>query len=226
MIAIAIIVLLLWWLISSFACAKANDSASQNSAATSAAGTAASSEGRVSFVAVGDNLPNAPIGHYADRCAGEEGDGTYDYRPIFAQLKPYVEAADLAYISEEVALNGNDIGPQSYPSFNVTDEMSDAVIDAGFDLVATASNHSYDWGHANGVAHAVALWDSKPVAVKGMATNAEQANTIPQIERNGITFSFLSYTYGLNGYEDLGLPWYTVNLMDPDRITADVKRAK
>ena len=59
---------------------------------------------KVSFVGVGDNLPDDHIGWYADSLAGTEDDGVYDYRPIYKPIESYVQDADLAYINEEVHL--------------------------------------------------------------------------------------------------------------------------
>lgn len=183
-------------------------------------------ESRVSFVAVGDNLPNDVIGAYADTCAGETGDGQYDYRPLYQHIKPYIEDADLAYIKQETHLGGDEFGPRGWPSFNTTDSMADAVVDAGFDLVASASNHSYDWGTYGAVEHSRSVWNAQPVAFTGTAANEEEANTIPVVERNGITFSLLDYTYGVNGFTQADLPSYAVNFIDEARIRTDVARAQ
>lgn len=182
-------------------------------------------DARVSFVAVGDNLPETSIGAYADACAGEAGDGLYDYRPIYAAVKPYVESADLAYIKQETHLGGDEIGPRGWPSFNTTDAMADAIVDAGFDLVASASNHAYDWGYFGAVEHSRSVWNQKPVAFIGTAVNEEEAQAIPVVERNGISFALLDYTYGVNGYAQGDLPAYAVNFIDEERIAADVARA-
>ena len=179
---------------------------------------------KVSFVGVGDNLPDDHIGWYADSLAGTEDDGVYDYRPIYKPIESYVQDADLAYINEEVHLGGNEIGPQGYPSFNVTDSMIDALIDVGFDFFATASNHCYDWGH-DALAHSVGILEGKGVAFTGTATNEEQYNRIVTLERNGITFALLNYTYGVNAYTEADLPQYAVNFIDDARIANDVARA-
>ena len=147
-------------------------------------------DARVSFVAVGDNLPETSIGAYADACAGEAGDGLY-----------------------------------GWPSFNTTDAMADAIVDAGFDLVASASNHAYDWGYFGAVEHSRSVWNQKPVAFTGTAANEEEAQAIPVVERNGISFALLDYTYGVNGYAQGDLPSYAVNFIDEERIAADVARA-
>lgn len=181
---------------------------------------------RVTFVAVGDNLPDEDIGSYADDCAGKKGDGDYDYTPIYQYIKPLVEAADLAYMKQETHCGGDDIGPKGYPSFNTTDQMADAVIDTGFDLIGSASNHCYDWGYFGANKHSRELWASKEVAYTGTATSEEQAQQLAIVQRNGITFCLLDYTYGVNAYEEEDLPAGTTNFIDKDRITADVQRAK
>ena len=181
---------------------------------------------RVSFVAVGDNLPNDRIGYYADAQAGDLYDDEYDYTPIFAQIKPYIQAADIAYINQETHCGGSYIGPRGYPSFNTTDEMADAVVDTGFDFVASATNHSYDWGYYGALEHSVEVWEDQPVAFTGTAVTEEQYERIAVIECDGITFALLNYTYGVNSFDEEDLPDYAVNFMDEDKITADVERAK
>ena len=181
---------------------------------------------RVSFVAVGDNLPDDLIGYWADAQAGEEGDGTYDYTGLYRFIRPYVATADLAYMKQETHVGGDVIGPRGYPSFNTTDEMADAVVDTGFDLVASASNHAYDWGLYDALQHSVSLWETKPVVFTGTSVTEEQYNRIARVECNGITFALLDYTYGVNWPDNMELPEHSINFIDEDRIKADVARAK
>ncbi|MDR1713525.1 MAG: CapA family protein, partial [Coriobacteriales bacterium] len=102
-------------------------------------------EYRVHFLAVGDNLIDDALSSYADGQAGEMGDGLFDFSPIYAPVAPYVRAADLAYINNETHL-WDAVSPRGYPSFNAPEAVAPAVVGAGFDLVASATNHSYDWG--------------------------------------------------------------------------------
>ncbi len=180
----------------------------------------------VHFVAVGDNLPEEQIGAWADAQDGTTGDGKYDYTALYAPIKSYIESADLAYVKEETHCGGDDIGPKGYPSFNTTDAMADAIVDTGFDLVGSASNHSYDWGYFGANDHSCELWKTKDVVFTGTADSAADAAKIATIERNGITFALLDYTYGVNGYEQSDLPSYAVNFIDKDRIASDVATAK
>ena len=196
------------------------------STADDAGAAAEPASGRVHFVAVGDNLPEDRIGAWADAQAGTTGDGVYDYTAIYEPIKGYIESADLAYVKEETHCGGDDIGPAGYPSFNTTDAMADALVATGFDLVGSASNHSYDWGYFGTNDHSCALWKKKNVVFTGTASSEADASRIATIERNGITFALLDYTYGVNGYEASDLPSYAVNFIDKNRIAADVSRAR
>ena len=224
LIAMAVVfVLAVGGLISSCA-PSSTDGAGANAEAD--AQNAAVSPATVHFVAVGDNLPEEQIGAYADAQAGTTGDGEYDYTSIYENIKPIIESADLAYVKEETHCGGDDIGPKGYPSFNTTDSMADALVDTGFDLVGSASNHSYDWGYFGANDHSCELWKTRDVVFTGTADCAEDAAKIATIERNGITFALLDYTYGVNGYEESDLPSYAVNFIDKDRIASDVKKAR
>ncbi len=186
----------------------------------------AATSGHVSFVAVGDNLPDIVLADYADACAGETGDGLYDYSPLYAPLKTHIEAADLAYVKEETHLGGDEIGPRGWPSFNTTDSMADALVDTGFDLVGSATNHSYDWGTFGALEHSREVWNAQPVTFTGTASSQEEADELALRECNGITFALLDYTYGVNGFDQSDLPAYAVNFIDEQRIRDDVARAK
>lgn len=182
-------------------------------------------ESTVSFVAVGDNLPEIEIAVYADASSGTVGDGVYDYTPIYSAIKPYIENVDLAFIDFEVHAGGDDIGPRGWPSFNTTSSMVDAVYDTGFDLIASATNHSYDWAE-DALVHSANLWKQKDVLFTGTAVSPEDAATIKTYEKGGIVFSLLNYTYGVNGYDEAEIPSYAVNYMHEDRIRADIAAAR
>ena len=58
----------------------------------------------------------------------------------------------------------------------------------------------------------------------GVFDSQEERDAIPVIERDGVTFSFLAYTYGTNGIEpDVS---YRLNYFDEALITQDIERAK
>ena len=94
------------------ACAVRSCSA-ENEPAPGASATAAQTTSTVSFVAVGDNLPETVLAEYAWALGGDH----YDFRPIYEFVEPAIAAADIAYVKQEVHLDDR-IGPHGYPSFN------------------------------------------------------------------------------------------------------------
>lgn len=192
----------------------------KNETAPGASATAAQTTSTVSFVAVGDNLPETVLAEYAWAQGGDH----YDFRPIYEFVEPAIAAADIAYVKQEVHLDDS-IGPHGYPSFNAPESLADDLISVGFDVIGSASNHIYDWGYFGACARNREVWNSKNVVFAGSNLNAEEAETIATFEKGGIRFAFLDYTYGVNGYSPSDLDWWEVNFISEDRLKRDVARA-
>lgn len=178
----------------------------------------------VSFVGVGDNLIHEMIYVQADKAVGEMNDGKYDFTPMYKHVKEDIEKADLAYIDQESIIGGDQLGISGYPTFNSPDQVARDVAATGFDLVNTANNHCLDM-YQEGIDHSSEIWkEQKGIITAGTYTSQEDRDTIRIIERNGIRFSFLAYTYGTNGIE---APHnYSVAYFDEDQIKKDVAAAK
>ena len=148
---------------------------------------------KLSLVMVGDNLIHDKIYCYAKTADG------YDFRPILSKIKPIVSAYDVAYYNQETILGGSALGVSSYPSFNSPQEVGDAMVDAGFNLVSLATNHTLDRG-IKAVLASRTYWDSQDgvLAVGSYASWADRDKVVVK-EKNGITYTLLNYTYGTNG---------------------------
>src|SRR5690606_4745531 len=114
----------------------------------------------VRLVAVGDNLIHSNVYEAAVI------DNSYDFHPMFEDIKPYIKTFDLAFVNQETILGGSEIGLSSYPCFNSPYEVGDALVDAGFNLISIANNHTLDRGE-KGVLNALDYWDSKDVIYSG-----------------------------------------------------------
>lgn len=73
-------------------------------------------------------------------------DGTRNYDFLFKDILDYIDAADISIINQESPIGGNERGFSGYPAFNSPTEVADAIAKAGFDVVLTATNHTYDQG--------------------------------------------------------------------------------
>lgn len=180
----------------------------------------------VSIVAVGDNLVSDSVLATALR----NGGGKYDFSSVFEKMKPDFQAADIAIINQETMLGGKKFEYQGYPLFNTPNSMGQAVIDAGFDIVQCASNHSMDT-KVEGMQHAIKYWKKHKdkIMMTGLNENEEAYHTIPIYECKGIKFAVLNYTYGLNGFKVPDEYSYIVNLMDDkhwDKVKSDIEKAE
>jgi len=173
------------------------------------------------FVAVGDVMM-----HDGQIWAGyDEATGTFDYTEFFHVVKDEISAADIAMADLETTLAGKEQKYTGYPMFNSPDEIADALKDAGFDIIVTSNNHSLDRG-AKGALRTIQILKERGLAPLGTYSSEEEREQILIKEVNGISFAFLSYTYGTNGIPIPENMPYLVNLIDEEQILSDIKRAK
>jgi poly-gamma-glutamate capsule biosynthesis protein CapA/YwtB (metallophosphatase superfamily) len=180
--------------------------------------------GDLTLVASGDVLPHGPV----LRRAGEDGaraGQAYDFRPMFAELRPLVAGADLAVCHLEVPLSRDGRNIASWPSFNAPPQLATALRWAGYDACSTASNHAMDRGPA-GVAATLEVLDRAGLRHDGTARDAAEAAASTVVDVRGLPVGLLSYAYGLNGGRlPSGRPWL-VDLIDPARILEDARAAR
>ncbi len=176
---------------------------------------------KVTLVAVGDNLI-----HNTLIDAGKGSDGGLDYTSFYANIKKDISSADIAVINQETMLGGAEFEYSGYPQFNTPWEVGEAAIDAGFDIFTCATNHSMDVGF-KGIEQECKFFDAHPeVTHIGTNDTEEEYNTVVYYEKNNIKFAVLNYTYGTNGISlPEGKSW-CVNMMDKEKITADVTAAR
>lgn len=163
----------------------------------------------LSLVMVGDSLIHDKIYNEALKYGNGE---YYDFKPMLSLIKPIVSEYDLAYYNQETILGGSEIGVSSYPSFNSPYEVGDAMVDAGFNLISLATNHTLDRGE-KAIVNSRNYWDSrKDVLAVGSYTSIEDRERIRVMKKNDITYTMLNYTYGMNGIKVPGGKEYLVNV--------------
>ena len=202
---------------------KANNSDNNSKVATSA-GVQEEKTTSVSLVMVGDNLIHSSVYRDANRLAG--GGNNYDFKPIIEYIKEKVQNYDLAYYNQETVLGGTELGLSDYPTFNSPQEAGDAMIDAGFNIVSLATNHTMDRGE-KAILSSIEYWKKHDdVLAVGTYTSEEERNTVQIREKNGIKYAMLSYTYGTNGINVPAGKDYLVNVWPTDLNINDPSRDK
>ncbi|MBO5196757.1 MAG: CapA family protein [Clostridia bacterium] len=179
-------------------------------------------DGIVSILMAGDVLLHDKVAN-----SGKMNDGTYNYDHMFSNVRSDIENADIAIVNQEVILGGRDLGLSGYPSFNGAFEVGDAIVSSGFDVVLHATNHALDKGK-KGLLSCISFWEETypEIAYLGISDTKEKSEEIYVVEKEGIRFAILNYTYGTNGIPLPSDMPYCVNILNKDRIKDDVSRAK
>ena len=181
-------------------------------------------EYHASVFMVGDALIHSAV--YTD---AKKADGTYDFKPMLELIKPISSKYDLVYYNQETILGGTELGLSNYPRFNSPYEVGDAFIDAGFNMVSLATNHTMD-KNEQGVINSVNYWKKQKdkVVYSGQWISAEdREKEVAQVyEKNGIKYAFLSYTTWTNGLETPVGKEYLNNVYSDEKAAADIAKVK
>ena len=176
---------------------------------------------KVNIIAVGDNLI-----HNSVLKSGKINDSTYNFNRLFDVMKNDFQEADIAVINQETILGGSFKPYDGYPNFNSPNELGDAMVKAGFDVILQASNHTLDVG-VKGITNCIDYWKKqKGITYLGINESEKEKANVKIIKKNGIKIALLNYTYGLNGHilpEDKS---YLVNLIDTALIIKHLQKAE
>ena len=151
--------------------------------------------------AQGDLLMHKPI--FDDRSIVKQKDGSYDFDSVFKYFTEILQGYDYAIANLETTFGGDKFPYQGNPSFNCPDPFLDSVVDAGYDMLMTANNHSNDTLQA-GILRTLEQVRGAGLGTIGTRLNEEEKRW-SMAEVNGIKIGMLCYTYS-SGLSDKGIP--------------------
>jgi len=189
----------------------------------------------ISFMAVGDNLIHANI------WMGAQAHGTaerkYDFRPMYEELVPFIEAADVAFINQETVMAGDSkYGITAYPSFNSPQQLGLDIAELGFDVVNVATNHIIDKGES-GYKDFLDFMHTLPFTTIGGYYNKADHDNIRVTEVEGVKIAWLSFVEHTNvnslpsgsemfiPYSGEGISQWDAHVVDREFIISSVEAA-
>ncbi len=172
------------------------------------------------MIMVGDVLIHIPV--YKDAYK----DGVYDFTKMIDRIKPIIKEHDLAFYNQETVLGGVELGLSSYPRFNFPQEVGDAMIDAGFNLVSLANNHTIDRGEKVTLSSSNYFKKHSHVLTAGSYSSFDDKLENRIFEKNGITYALLAYTEGTNGIPVPKGKEYLVDVYNEEKVKNDVERLR
>ena len=168
--------------------------------------------------------------------ARNEEAGNYDFSFSFPAVSAMFNAVDIVCGNLEGTLPGKDvdryssrqIAPYGVMRFGAPDAFAQALVDAGFNFLSTANNHSTDYGAA-GIISTIDVLDEHGLYHTGTYRSAEARKKPCIIEVNGIRVGFVATTTVFN--EGPGITSEERNEMLSrmqffDRIVEDIENCK
>jgi len=121
---------------------------------------------------------------------------------VFANLETPIDKTKPVSMVPEVMLNdmhfnGNE---EMFEIFNGNGKFK------GYDVLSVANNHSLDQGK-EGLHNTMKFLQEKNILTSGAAFSSDTINDFPIIQRKGISFAFLAYTFSLNKFSCGDEPW-------------------
>lgn len=176
---------------------------------------------QIDLVMIGDILQHSGVFE-----SGYQDDGTRNYDHIFANIGSELAGADIKVVNQETLLGGEAFEFSGYPTFNGPQEMGDAEVNAGFNVILRATNHALDYGY-EGLHSEMSYWHTQhpDIAVIGAIDPEDTSASLDDMyvfEKDGFKVALLNYTYDLNGFED---PKNAVSLLTEEHVRKTVTAA-
>ena len=153
------------------------------------------------------------------------GNNKYEFKPMFEEIKPFVQEYDLAFYNQETIIGGKELGLSTYPRFNSPEEIGDALVDAGFNIVSLANNHTLDRGE-KAILNSWDYWQKKKVVIAGSYPSQEERDKIRVYEKNNIRYTLLAYTTSTNGLKTPNGKEYLVNVYSDEIVKEDIEKVR
>lgn len=195
----------------------------------------------ITIAAVGDFLMKPRIIASA-KVPGERRYRLFD--DIFDQVAPFLRNADFTIGNLETTFSGTHIvskekpkdlediytldrrNPKTnFPLLNCPDEFAGTLKKLGFDVLTTANNHCMDCG-ISGLKRTLKTLDSEGLAHTGTYRSYSESTKYLIKDVKGVKIGVLAYTRGTNRIPVPVNHLWAVNLIEPRKIVADIKRLK
>lgn len=181
---------------------------------------------KFSFIAVGDALIHDDV--YNDALTEDKdelGYPLYSFKRMISDVKDIISPYDLKFYNQETIIGGKDLGLSSYPSFNSPDEIGIDMVNAGFNIVNLATNHTLDRGE-KAILYSRNFWKNQNVLAVGSYESKEDHDKVVIREQNGIRYAVLAYTTLTNGIKVPEGKEYLVNVYDKKQVKKDIEAVR
>lgn len=159
--------------------------------------------------------------------SGQDDSGNWNYDKLYEKIKSKISSADLAIVQQKSIFTDNHDNVSGTSPYASPTEAGDALVNAGFDVIAASSNHADDYG-SDYITQTLNYWNGShsEATVLGLHSTQEDANTVKTVDVNGIKIALLNYSYGSYSGNLTDENNYMVDYFHKDKVTADIAAAK
>ncbi|GGL88721.1 CapA family protein [Glutamicibacter protophormiae] len=178
----------------------------------------------LSLMVTGDVLLHPQLLDEAATAAGKTGGHgkDFDFKPLLAGLKPYVQDADAAICNLETPIG---TPPYSgYPMFTVPSQIVSDLADIGYDGCTTATNHTVDAG-TKGVMRTLETLAKHEMFSTGSYESEKDSKQPPIMDIKGVKLGVIATTYSLNGMS-ADTDWRVDTGVNPAKLIDRAKSAR
>ncbi len=151
------------------------------------------------------------------------GKDSFNFKPVYREIKQYFDNSDVVIGNLETVIEVENVKYSGYPVFNTPKEFLGGLKYAGFDILSTANNHTFDI-RERGIESTLKYIQKYGFEKVGTYLSQSERDSLIIHEKNGIKFALLSYTYGVNLYKIPEGKEYLVNLINENLIKNDIKK--
>lgn len=149
----------------------------------------------------------------------------YDFSSMLSIIALFIKQHDLAFYNQESILGGKELSLSGYPTFNSPQEFGDEMLKIGFNLISLANNHTMDRGE-KAIIKSLQYWKTKQALSAGSYESFNDREQPRIMQKNGITYTMLAYSYGTNGFIIPKGKEYLVNIYTKEQLQADIAKVR
>ncbi|MCI9197974.1 MAG: CapA family protein [Lachnospiraceae bacterium] len=176
----------------------------------------------VRILAAGNNIFDENI-----LSAGQADEAAWNYDQVYSLIKDQISQADLSIVSQESAFTSEHSLVSGGPVYSTPVEVASALVNAGFDIIAGATEHADDFGSEH-LANSLAFWQSTypDTALLGLHSSQEEAANIRVVEQNGIRIALLNYSFGSSSDSIKMDAPFMVDYLEREKVASAIAQAK
>lgn len=168
-------------------------------------------------------------------------ENNYDFSNMLTYLKEYINKYDIKFYSQESPINGSEYKYSGRICYNTPYNFAIDMIQAGFNMVNLATDHTIEGEIAlneqtnsfycqyqeNAISNSKTFWNNfETVYTSGSYLTEEERNQIIIKEKNGISYTLLSYTTTINDENNYKNNPSYVNLYNEEQVKKDIEKVR